>query len=282
MGVAVDGGGDVFVADYAAGAIFRETLSGGSYIQSTVATGFAAPAGVAVDNSGNLYVADGGLDQDVGPYGAVYKETVSGATYTRAAIGSSWSNPTGIALDSAGNIYVSEDNWGEGGLVNKETLQSNGSYTQTALVSRLASPEGVAVDSSGNVLLVDAESDSAYKEDVADPPALTFASTVHGSISKDSPKTVTVGNLGNAALSFLALSLPADFPETAPLTGECKAAVPLAAGATCTITVSFKPVTSLGGKTSLPLAETVTLTTNTLNTKSTERKLAASGTETSN
>jgi hypothetical protein len=62
----------------------------------------------------------------------------------------------------------------------------------------------------------------------------------------------------------------------------CKATTQLAANATCTLTVSFKPATSLGGKPSLALAETVALTTNTLNTAATQQKLPVSGTETAN
>jgi hypothetical protein len=40
------------------------------------------------------------------------------------------------------------------------------------------------------------------KLDFADPPSLSFASTAVGSTSSDSPQTITMTNIGNAALTF--------------------------------------------------------------------------------
>ena len=60
QGVAVDAGGDVFVANTNAtpAAVFKETPSGSSYTQSTVGTAAATmfPAQIAVDTSGNVSV----------------------------------------------------------------------------------------------------------------------------------------------------------------------------------------------------------------------------------
>ena len=50
-GVAVDGSGNVYIAD---GRVLKETLSAGGYTQSIVANGLFFPEGVAVDGSGNV------------------------------------------------------------------------------------------------------------------------------------------------------------------------------------------------------------------------------------
>ena len=90
--------------------------------------------------------------------------------------------------------------------------------------------------------------------DFADPPALTFASTVWGSTSADSPQTVTLENVGNAPLSF---PIPAtgNNPSIAPnftLNSSLESACPLlssgssgpgtlAVGASCVLPISFTP-----------------------------------------
>ena len=70
--------------------------------------------------------------------------------------------------------------------------------------------------------------------DFADPPALTFASTVWGSTSADSPQTVTLENVGNAPLSF---PIPAtgNNPSIAPnftLNSSLESACPLLSSGT--------------------------------------------------
>ena len=71
---AVDGAGNVYAAN---GALYKFTLSGGSYTQSTIGT--VAAATVAVDGTGNVYGSDSAGD--------VYKETLqSDGSYTQTAL----------------------------------------------------------------------------------------------------------------------------------------------------------------------------------------------------
>jgi len=60
-------------------------------------TGFTAPAAVAADVRGNIYVADSGAN-------AVY-EIVSGVP---TAIGSGFRAPAGLAFDAGGNLYIAD------------------------------------------------------------------------------------------------------------------------------------------------------------------------------
>jgi sugar lactone lactonase YvrE len=265
-GVAVDGSGNVYVADYGNARVLKETLSAGSYTQSIVANaaadGLTGPVGVAVDGNGNVYITDGPTGSTTGPYNSrVLKETLSAAGYTQSVIADAATNglnyPQWVAVDGIGNVYVADTGNSQ---VLKETLSAGG-YTQSVIsstaINDLHSPEGVAVDGSGNLYIAEYYGDSGdssqvSKEDLADPPSLTFASTAVGATSTDSPKTVTVANVGNAALIFPLLgsgdnpSVPANFdwdPSSTCVQTTAGSSAPfeLAGGTSCTMALDFKP-----------------------------------------
>jgi len=76
-----------------------------SGVQRTPANGFAWPAGVAVDSSGNVYVADTGHNA-VKEMLAV--DGVIPASPTIVTLGSGFSVPNGVAVDGNGNVYVAD------------------------------------------------------------------------------------------------------------------------------------------------------------------------------
>ena len=71
-----------------------------------VATGFSERRGLAVDASGNVYVADdgGGQGSDVG----TYKEALASGTYSQTNLSSM--QAYGVAVDASGNVYFAGDN----------------------------------------------------------------------------------------------------------------------------------------------------------------------------
>lgn len=116
--IAVDSAGDLFIT-YNGGncggppasqisTLFKETPNGsGGYTQSIVTSnstfgyshGFD---GVAVDNAGNVFVADS-LN------GRVLKETPnSSGGYTESTFGSGFIEPTGVTIDSSNNVYIAD------------------------------------------------------------------------------------------------------------------------------------------------------------------------------
>ena len=143
---AVDASGNVYVVDYNNNTVYMETLSAGSYTQSTVASGLNNPEAIAVDGAGDVYIVDSGNNQ-------ILKETNFGGTWTGTAVVTGLDFPTGMAVDWLGNLYFSSfsDN-----AVYKVTL-SQGVYSSPSSLSfaGLLQPRKIAVDGSGNVYIAD-------------------------------------------------------------------------------------------------------------------------------
>jgi sugar lactone lactonase YvrE len=125
LGVAVDSQGNIYVADANNAAIRKiapdgmvSTLAGlagnaGATDGTASQARFYNPVGVAVDRSGNVYVADGGNNtiRKITPGGMV--STLAGlarSTGSTDGIGSvaRFNYPYGVAVDSAGNVYVAD------------------------------------------------------------------------------------------------------------------------------------------------------------------------------
>jgi uncharacterized protein (TIGR03437 family) len=166
IGVAVDSSGNLYIADsgnnvvrkVANGTIttFAGSNSAGAGYSGDTGSATGAqlndPVGVAVDSSGNVYIADAGNN--------VIRQ-VSGGTIITAAVG--FTHPDGVAVDSSGNLYVADT-------VGRRIVKfSGGAYTTVAgngnigfggddgpgTRAALNDPMGIAVDSSGNVYIAD-------------------------------------------------------------------------------------------------------------------------------
>ena len=186
-GVAVDGSGNVYIADSANSRV-RKVSSAGSI--ATVAgngtPGYSGdgssaanamlnfPVAVAVDTAGNLYIADTNNS-------AIRKVSTSGTISTVAGNGlqgysgdqgpataARLNDPQGVAVDSAGKLYIADTGnnrvrtvAGNGAIA---TLAGNGLPGNSgdggpATLAQLANPTGIAVDAAGSVYVSDA---SAY------------------------------------------------------------------------------------------------------------------------
>jgi sugar lactone lactonase YvrE len=126
---------------------------------------FYNPAGIALDSSGNLYVADtfNNRIRKISPSGAVSTIAGSGGQGFSDGQGTSamFTYPWGIAVDSNGNLYVVDTfnhkirKISPSGSVSTFAGSSSG-YSDGQGTSALFSyPQGIAVDSSGNVYVAD-------------------------------------------------------------------------------------------------------------------------------
>ncbi|WP_446743002.1 hypothetical protein [Silvibacterium acidisoli] len=258
--VAVDDSGNVYIGSAVDG-LLKETLTATGYVQSTVApnSDISSPTGVAIDAGGNLYVADRLNNR-------VMKETAFGGTYTESTLVGDLNGPEQVAVDLNGNVFITDT---DNARVIKESPAGD-SYTQSTVWSGLKNPVGIALDGHGNVLISSEALNSVFKLDVVDPPSVTFPLTGVGSTSE--PQSVTLVNSGNADLSFPIpasgsnpsltsfFTLDGSGSEACPSVGiNASASATLAAGSTCSLTISFAPAATSD------LAGTLVLTDNNLN-----------------
>jgi sugar lactone lactonase YvrE len=183
FGVAVDGSGNVYISDTLNNRVLKETLSAGTYTQSTIVSGLADPDQIAVDGNGNIYIADTGNSR-------VLMETPSVGGYSQSTVGTGLSNPDGVAVDGSGNVYIADTG---NNRVLMETI-SSGSYIQSTVASNgLNVPTDVAVDGNGNVYIADDFNDRVLME------TWSGSAYVQSTIASgfDHPYSVAVDGVGN-------------------------------------------------------------------------------------
>jgi serine/threonine protein kinase/sugar lactone lactonase YvrE len=213
-GIAVDSAGNLFVADTGNNTIRKITPDGvvrtvaglagkpGETDGAGRAARFMAPLGIAVDRSGNVYVAEFATDtiRKITPDGTV--TTLAGTANVAGSengVGAEahFRNPWALAVDRTGNVYVSDkSNFaireitpggrvstcagspGKPGFVN-----GFGSY------ARFGDPHGVAVDGAGNLYVADTSNNAIRKISPASE-AGTFAADL------SNPESIAVDGLG--------------------------------------------------------------------------------------
>lgn len=126
-GLALDAAGDLFVSDTATSRVLEVAASGSiSVVAGVGQAGFTGdggpavgarldrPTGLAVDASGNLYIADSGNNRvrRVARDGRITTVAGSGAAGFRGdggtAVMASLSAPEGVAVDKSGNLYIAD------------------------------------------------------------------------------------------------------------------------------------------------------------------------------
>ena len=182
-GVAVDGTGNVYAADAFNNTIVQVTPAGvvttlaGLAGQSGSANGTGSAArfgfctGVAVDSTGNVYVADtdNSTIRRITPAGGVTTLAgLAGSPGSADGTGSAarFSTPGGVAVGSTGNIYVADTHnctirrITPAGVVTTlaGSAGNGGSANGTGSEAQFYLPEGLAVDSAGNVYVADTDS----------------------------------------------------------------------------------------------------------------------------
>jgi sugar lactone lactonase YvrE len=218
VGVAADSSGNIFIADWLDSVVRKVNASG--IITTAAGNGTAGysgdggpaadaelsgPIGVAVDSSGNLYIADSddAVVRKVGVNGVI--TTVAGdgidgysgdgGPATAAEIG----GLAGLAVDTSGNLYISAGNFAttlgifyppaaaaNNGVVRKvsasgiiRTVAGNGQPGFSgdggpATAAELSAPAGLAANSSGNLYIAD-EAKGVIREVTANGIIMTVA-----------------------------------------------------------------------------------------------------------
>ena len=160
---------------------------------------FKGPSGVAVDSSGNVYVADGGNNR--------IQKFRSDGSFIRAwgthGFGDGeFFGPGGVALDSSDNLYVSD--------ISNNRIQkfrNDGTFIRAwgslgTGDGQFAAPEGVAVDSSGNVYVADRGNNRIQKFRSDGSFIRSWSTTVSGDDQHLSgPVGIAVDSFGNVYIT---------------------------------------------------------------------------------
>jgi sugar lactone lactonase YvrE len=271
-GVAVDGYGNLFVVDYYNNRVVEESWTGTGYgTPTTLGTGLSEPAEVAVDRNGNVFVADSANDR-------VVEEPWTGSGYgAQTTISTGLSRPQGVAVDANGNVFIADS---QNNRVVEEPWTGSHFAQQIAVVgSDLTFPAEVAVDQRGNLYIADTNNKRVVKLDLADAPALSFATAtpVGTTDATDGSLSVMITNIGNEPLLFAAgstPSYPATFPENTGHIDLCASGDSVAVEYSCHVSLFFAPVAAG------PNIGSVMLTDNALNVTNATQSVALSGTGT--
>jgi RHS repeat-associated protein len=166
------------------------TYSGDS--GAAVAAGLHSPTGIAVDSSGNIYIADTANNR-------IRKVTASTGNITTVAgngtagysgdgslaVNAELNNPTSVAVDSSGNLYIAD---GYNNRIRKVTVSSGNIATiagngtggfsgdgGAATSAELYDPADVALDTSGNIYIEDVYNSRIRKVTVSTGKISTIA-----------------------------------------------------------------------------------------------------------
>ena len=191
FGSAVDGSGNVYVADHAGNQVLEFKPSAGVFTQSTVLTGLNGPTFVALDGAGNLFVSDTQNNRVLfvpNENGALNGADVS--IMSIAGLGT----PQGIAVDGFGNLYVADS---ANGVVIE--LPSGGG-TPVTIAQGLTAPQGVAVDASENVYVTTNNAVTEYPFGGGTPISLGSGFTNPSGLAVDAAGNIYVADTGNARI----------------------------------------------------------------------------------
>ena len=175
---------------------------------------FNGPQGVAVDNTGNVYVADTGNDtiRKISPSGVV--TTLAGrATSVGSVDGlgsiASFSSPADLAVDGTGNLYVADAaNYRirkvtPAGMVTTLAGNNSGNETDGSGTNAILSyPVGVTLDGSGNLYVVDYFGNALRK--ISPAGVVTTVTNLPQNVYNNGsggPEEVAVDNVGNVYIA---------------------------------------------------------------------------------
>jgi NHL repeat len=199
-GVAVDAGGNVYVADTSNQMIRKLRPVGANWVSSTIAGAshqsgstdntnglvrFNTPYGLAVDSQTNLFVADSNNHtiRKLTPEGTNWVSSTiagfplaSGSTDGTDTNSIRFKNPYGVAVGANGNVYVADTgnntirmltpsgaDWISSTIAGTAGTGNADSTDGTNGAIRFNSPQGIAVDAAGNLYIGDYGNDTIRK-----------------------------------------------------------------------------------------------------------------------
>ena len=224
-----DGSGNIYIADPPSNRVFK--LDTSNTLTTVAGTGgdcgflgdggpataakSCGPSAVAVDGSGNLYIADTGNNRVRKVDGSGTITTVAGTgTFGSSGDGgpateAELADPHGVAVDGSGNVYIADT-------VNNRVRMVDGSGTITtvagtgtagfsgdggvATAAELLQPGALAFDDSGNLYIADSGNHRVRK--VEGPDTVPPTTTISGPSGTTNDPTPTFGFSSEAGSTF--------------------------------------------------------------------------------
>jgi len=170
------------------------TQAGSAYVPAMppatlVGSGLTTPQGIAVDRSGNVFIADPGA-------GAI-DEWSPGNSTAIPIVFAGLSSPSGVAVDGTGNLFIVDT----GNNTLKEWVASSNTIV-TLVSSGLNAPSRIALDSFGNAYFTDANHNAVKEWIAANNTVMTLVSVglnAPRGIAVDAAGNVYIGDTGNNA-----------------------------------------------------------------------------------
>jgi hypothetical protein len=252
LNLAVDVAGNVYAADPSNARVVKISNPGtkSTFLSGTTVSldsgyalgGFTKPSAVAVDASGDVFVADGSNLDEVTPMG-------NQMTITAGLAGT----VAGLAVDASGSVYVA----GTAGLSRIPAVGGTLSFNDAVGIGlgTVSSPTSAAVDRTGNLYVSYMGSGSTPSFAELNVNGSFDYGTVTPYIETDAD--VQMFNVGNTPLTLSALagdiftgSNAADFlPVVAGDSPACDSSSPIAAASSCFIGFGVVPSLSSGTET---------------------------------
>lgn len=266
--LATDGSGNLYIADTSNHRIIEVTPTGTASLVSGV-TSADSPGGLTVDSSGNVYFADSSN------YRLVKVSTLGVRTvlYTFSSL----HVMTRLSLDANNNLLFGDEYAGGYYSLNTASLALN-----TLPISTVCGADTLLQTGAGDFLGSSNACGSVTAYPAASTSGLNFTSSIQGVTSTDSPKSATIYNVGNAALTIsvpssgsnpsVSSSFALGSATTCPSVSYSGTAQTLAANSSCVYSINFTP-TAVGA-----IMGSAIITDNQLNIAGSTQTISLSGT----
>jgi Abnormal spindle-like microcephaly-assoc'd, ASPM-SPD-2-Hydin len=275
LSIAVDGAGDLFIAEGNSGSGEVLEVPAGcttASCQTTVGSGFVLPEGVAVDGAGDVFITDYGQN-------SLFEVPSGGA---QATLASGLSSLGGVAVDRTGDIFIAAGGDSNGQVMELQRSQPPSlSFANTAVGSTSSnSPQSVTLQNIGNQALsaiapglsITGTNSSSFAQGTATGDCTsTFSLTPGGTCNLSISFTPTASGSNTAALELTdnALNASPSASQSLNLSGTGLAGVAsglptgLSFGSQIVDTTSAAQTVTLSNTGTAPLAiSTVTISGN--------------------